>query len=308
MGNKRNYGLPYMGSKSKIVNFICDNIPSCDTFVDLFCGGGSVTHYMVENNRYNHYICNDKNHLIVDLLDKTLRGEYSNLNDMKFISRDEFKNKRCTDGYVRYVWSFGYQGFSYVYSAENEHFKHLLHNVIFRNDFEELKRCFNIDLSDMSDVKGLKERVRAVRQIIRNYYPQYDKLTKLHHIDAFRRINGLKFDNTQVEFSSLSYRDVIIPDNSVIYCDIPYKGFTTYANDKFDYEDFYEYALNSDHPIFISEYEMPNDFICVDETNKICRFNSASGVKNTTERLYTTPKSLQIINDNPDTFTWNFRY
>jgi hypothetical protein len=58
---------------------------------------------------------------------------------------------------------------------------------------------------------------------------------------------------------------------------------------------------------FISEYEMPNDFICVDEIDKKCQFKNSVGAIDTTERLYTTPKSLQIINDNPEIFSWNFK-
>lgn len=305
MGNKRNYGLPYMGSKSKIVNFICDNIPSCDTFVDLFCGGGSVTHYMVENNRYNHYICNDKNDLVVDLLKNVLEGKYSN--EREFITREEFLKRKDTDGYVRYVWSFGNRGTSYLYSTTKEHFKYLLHNVIFGNEFDELRRCFGIDLSDMSNIKCIKERVRTMRQIIRNSYTQYDDIARLQHIENINRLNEVKFDDKLIEFSSLSYQDVVIPDNSVIYCDIPYKGTGTYTSDKFDYEVFYEYALKSEHPIFISEYEMPSDFICVDEIDKKCQFKNSAGVIDTTERLYTTPKSLQIINDNQEIFSWNFK-
>lgn len=305
MGNKRNYGLPYMGSKSKIINFICDSIPSCDTFVDLFCGGGSVTHYMVENDRYNHYICNDKNHLIVDLLDKTLRGEYRD--DTRFINREEFLRVKNHDGYIRYIWSFGNRGTSYLYSSANEDYKLLLHNVIFGNDFDELRTRFGIDLSNLSDIKDIKKRVSAMRQTIRNLYPQYDDVSRLQHIENINRLNEIKFDNERIEFSSMSYQDVVIPDNSVIYCDIPYKDTGTYTSGKFDYEAFYEYALKSEHPIFISEYEMPNDFICVDEIDKKCQFKNSVGAIDTTERLYTTPKSLQIINDNPEIFSWNFK-
>lgn len=302
---KKNYGLPYMGSKSKIINFICDSIPSCDTFVDLFCGGGSVTHYMVENNRYNHYICNDKNRLIVDLLDKTLRGEYRD--DTRFINREEFLRVKNHDGYIRYIWSFGNRGTSYLYSSTNEDYKLLLHNVIFGNEFDELRTRFGIDLSNLSDIKDIKKRVSAMRQTIRNLYPQYDDVSRLQHIENINRLNEIKFDNERIEFSSLSYQDVVIPENSVIYCDIPYKDTGTYTSGKFDYEAFYEYALKSEHPIFISEYEMPNDFICVDEIDKKCQFKNSVGAIDTTERLYTTPKSLQIINDNPEIFSWNFK-
>jgi hypothetical protein len=179
--------------------------------------------------------------------------------------------------------------------------------VIFGNEFDELRTRFGIDLSNLSDIKDIKKRVSAMRQTIRNLYPQYDDVSRLQHIENINRLNEIKFDNERIEFSSLSYQDVVIPDNSVIYCDIPYKDTGTYTSGKFDYETFYEYALKSEHPIFISEYEMPNDFICVDEIDKKCQFKNSVGAIDTTERLYTTPKSLQIINDNPEIFSWNFK-
>lgn len=59
---------------------------------------------------------------------------------------------------------------------------------------------------------------------------------------------------------------VEIPDSAVIYCDIPYRGRNDYGreNDKniFDYDRFYEWALKQEN-IFISEYQMPDEFECV---------------------------------------------
>ena len=40
------YGLPYQGSKTKIVEHIAKYFPNADHFYDLFGGGFSVTHYM----------------------------------------------------------------------------------------------------------------------------------------------------------------------------------------------------------------------------------------------------------------------
>ena len=52
--------------------------------------------------------------------------------------------------------------------------------------------------------------------------------------------------------------------NAVIYCDPPYKG-TSYYKDKFDHEEFYEWCrkTSENNIVVISEYWMPNDFICM---------------------------------------------
>ena len=56
----------------------------------------------------------------------------------------------------------------------------------------------------------------------------------------------------------------------MIYCDIPYKDTDTYSlKDKttrpFDHEKFYDWCRKQKEPVFISSYEMPEDFITVAE-------------------------------------------
>lgn len=60
----------------------------------------------------------------------------------------------------------------------------------------------------------------------------------------------------QWHFSRGSYDDVKIKNNSVIYCDIPYKGTTEYISGAFDYDKFYKWR-QTQKSIYISEYNMP---------------------------------------------------
>ena len=53
------YGLPYKGSKNSIARWIIDSLPPADTFVDLFFGGGAVTHAALLSGKYQHFIAND---------------------------------------------------------------------------------------------------------------------------------------------------------------------------------------------------------------------------------------------------------
>ena len=55
-----------------------------------------------------------------------------------------------------------------------------------------------------------------------------------------------------------------IPNNSIIYCDPPYKGTTGYK-DKFEHDKFYEWCkeISKNNKIFISEYNMPSEFECI---------------------------------------------
>lgn len=65
------------------------------------------------------------------------------------------------------------------------------------------------------------------------------------------------------EFVCYDYRDVILPDNSVIYADPPYDGTTGYGHQKFDSIVFWEYMreISTSHLVFISEQKAPDDFI-----------------------------------------------
>lgn len=70
-----------------------------------------------------------------------------------------------------------------------------------------------------------------------------------------------------INWYSGDYYDIPIPDNSLIYCDIPYKNTKQYEFSKdFDYGMFYDWcrAMKEDGcTIFVSEYQMPSDFKCV---------------------------------------------
>jgi len=66
-------------------------------------------------------------------------------------------------------------------------------------------------------------------------------------------------------FISSSYCDIALPKNSIIYCDPPYDGVAGYK-DKFNHIAFWQWCrekTKEGHSVFISEYNAPNDFECV---------------------------------------------
>lgn len=70
-----------------------------------------------------------------------------------------------------------------------------------------------------------------------------------------------------ITFSCGSYDKMVIPDNSIVYCDIPYKNTKQYnLSMNFDYDKFYKWCVetkNKGNKVFISEYWMPDDFECI---------------------------------------------
>ena len=92
-----------------------------------------------------------------------------------------------------------------------------------------------------------------------------------------------------VDFHHSSYDELDIPPNSIIYCDPPYKGTTKYKDD-FDHEPFYEWCRQKrkeGHQIFVSEYWMPDDFVCVWLKEVNCGLAKDTGSKKRVEKLFT---------------------
>lgn len=83
------------------------------------------------------------------------------------------------------------------------------------------------------------------------------------------------------------YADVAIPDDAVIYCDIPYEDTNVYDTQHgFDHARFLEWALRQTQPVFISSYRIDDPrFECVMEwqhRSTLC----ATANNLVTERIY----------------------
>ena len=54
------YGLPYMGSKSTIAEWVISHLPKADTLVDAFAGGCALTHAAMRSRKFNRIIDSPK--------------------------------------------------------------------------------------------------------------------------------------------------------------------------------------------------------------------------------------------------------
>ena len=91
-----------------------------------------------------------------------------------------------------------------------------------------------------------------------------------------------------VDLICCKYQDLIIPPNSLIYCDPPYDGATGYK-DRFDSAAFWQWCRDKKaegHTIFVSEYEAPEDFVCVWEKKVSSSLTKDTGSKKAIERLF----------------------
>ena len=266
-----NYGMPYMGSKSKIAKWIVDMLPAAHTWVEPFAGGCAVTHAAILSGKYKKFIINDITDSAKVFVD-AINGKFKNEN--RWISRSDFLELKDEDAYVRLCFSFGNDQKTYCYSREIEPYKRAFHYAVMFNDFkpfENLGIKLNISKTFNSDYERrihIKRHLIAIRKDKHAGYLQ--RLERLERLQRLQRLQPLQLD----------YRDVPIPKNDyIVYCDPPYVNTNAYLS-SFNHDEFYKWALSIKN-LFISEYEMPEPFKRIEMRRKTCTF---SALKNDTKK------------------------
>lgn len=115
---------------------------------------------------------------------------------------------------------------------------------------------------------------------------QYEKLQEIlpaltipwaslnESLERLQRLQSLE----RLKLSRKDYSDVAIPPGATVYCDPPYANTTGYIDD-FDHERFYRWLRSMEFPVFVSEYSMPDDFICFASIDKACTFSPSKTIK-----------------------------
>lgn len=96
-----------------------------------------------------------------------------------------------------------------------------------------------------------------------------------------------------VDFRHSDYRDLIIPNKSLVYCDPPYAGATKYAVGGFDHKEFWEWCsrlYDEGHAVFVSEYDAPEGWECVWSKTVNNTLVRDTGSKTGVERLFSKAK------------------
>ena len=268
------FGIPYKGSKNAIAEKIISVLPPAEHFYDLFGGGGAISHCALLSGKYKHVHYNELDPLIFKGFKMAVNGEFENEN--RWISREDFFKLKDSDPYVAICFSFGNNCKNYCYSKDKEHFKRAVHNFLFFNNKTEIERFVPIDdcvfSSDDLHIKRLEFQrfLKPYINKIKNYCncgsdnPRsiLQILESLERLERLYAIKGLK----DISCTNQSYDEVDIEPNSVVYCDPPYINTDGYLSD-FNHKKFYSWCKQQRN-IFISEYTMPDDFLCLGAVNK----------------------------------------
>lgn len=292
----RAFGLPYKGSKNKIGKKLLEQIPQADIFVDLFAGGCAMSHMALLSDKYKKVIANDINKA-PELFLKAMNGGFKN--EKRWISREEFHKLKDKDMYIACVWSFGSRGATYMYGKHLEPYKKAYHYAKVFGDFS----LFNefapyIEQEHSGNLrKYIKDNYERIKQDYSKWLLTDIKYssTSLQSLQRLQRLQRLQDKADKLSISLSCYKDFKLPnaDECVIYCDIPYINTDKYHHDgkklEFDHDEFYNWCrekASQGYKIFISEYQMPDDFKVVFEVEHISILNDKSPNK-VVEKLFT---------------------
>ena len=275
------YGLPYRGGKSRIADIIINILPEGERLVDLFGGGGAITHCGILYNKWNKYLYNDINPLITQFFIDAIHGKYKDEN--RVITKEQFDELKNTDPYVKYIWSFGNDGRSYLWSKESEPIKCQACRVILAGNIHDRK------IEYMKLIDMLKQGSNDIK------LHTLEKFQKLQSLERLDRLQNLELPelSERLQVLNIDYKDYKYEEGDIVYCDVPYESIrnnTKSCNDygvKFNSLEFYKWVHNQPYQVFFSSYEISDDTFYKVKVAEVQRLMaSGSNDKKDTAYLY----------------------
>lgn len=301
--------LPYMGGKRGIAYELLlamrQRHPDAKYFFDMFGGGGAMSMMALQFGFKVHYneFCLYPYTVIKHVWENGFPEEWWN-----WVTREDFDHalegtdpRSCM---IRYVWSFGNSGKSYLFGKEKEESKRLCHQIVVYRDKAALDAFNEAYESGFRLPRGESVTARAanwrsqVNTVLKDGAKRGQQLERLERISLLQQVKQLE----QVErvmdcltFSNGSYEDVVLdtpPDETVVYCDPPYRNTAGYVSSEdgkegtFSTQFFDKWVTASKYPVYISEYSAP--FQTVFSIQKRETLGGAKSGKShqKTERLY----------------------
>ncbi len=238
---EKHYGVPYQGNKSRIADIIISLLPKGRRLVDLFGGGGAITHCAMLSGKWEYYLYNDLNEMITGLFVDAVHGVYHD--ERRVITREDFNQLKDIDAYVKYIWSFGNNGLAYLWGKDIEEIKCQACHILLDETLNE-RRLAYIHFLQMQKETTCKT---------------LNRLQSIEHLQALTQLEALQ----RLEVTNIDYRDYEYQEGDIVYCDVPYeqigKGRCDDYGVNFDSLEFYEWVKARNFPIYFSSYEISDD-------------------------------------------------
>ncbi len=110
-----------------------------------------------------------------------------------------------------------------------------------------------------------------------------------YSLEAFNNVANQAPLLKGIQLFCSDYRELEIPDNSIIYCDPPYENTINYQNESFDHKIFWDWCrtkIKEGHSVFISEYSAPDDFVNLWGKTVCSSLSKNTGSKREIEKLF----------------------
>lgn len=276
---KQRYGIPYMGSKEKIlhlIRYIFQREHNKEYFIDPFCGGFAVGAYALHTTNFK-VLANDLNKYVIALHKEILFNNSEEIKKvwMDWVSREKFFDvKESPDkypdwyvGYVLTIWSFGNSQKSYLFGKDIEEIKRQAHEYLMENGYDGKE----------SRIKLLKEFKRVEKIKGRFELQQLQQLERLQQLEQLESMDWFDFIN------SIPKK---VLENAFIYCDPPYENITGYQKNNVDYDQFWDWFRNSPYPVYASSYSAPEDIDIINQAKKMVLFSTQERRKKSNENIY----------------------
>ena len=248
------YGVPYQGNKSRIADIIITTLPAGKRLVDLFGGGGAITHCALLSGKWDSIMYNDPNEMITGLFVDAVNGKYHD--ERRVITREDFERDKETDAYVKYIWSFGNDGRSYLWGKKIEGIKCAACHALLDSELTDRRLAFK-DFVRLLTNDGKLSKAEILEP---GRLQSLERLQALTQLEALQRLEALH----RLEVSNVDYRDYAYQDGDVVYCDVPYEKQGSGKCDDygvlFDSIAFYEWVESRPFPVYFSSYEISEAF------------------------------------------------
>ena len=283
------YGLPYQGSKSRIAEWVVGLLPPSHTLVDLFAGGGAITHCALLSGKWERIIAND----ITDSMTvfcAAINGEFDGYAACP--SREEWLEYRDKDTALALLHSFGNDKTTYLWSEELEAVKRPASLMVSSASLWERYQWYHRFIDALTSFLESNKITETTARLTNA--EGVERLVQLERVSRLQGLQGLQGD----------YRLVDIPEGATVYADPPYRGTPNSSRyGAFDFDAFDAWLNGVDFPVFVSEFDAPEGCVEIARTQRTTSMAATSTDKRierifVQERFYERCKPLTLFDVN----------
>lgn len=268
----RNYGIPYMGSKQKLVDkiipFILARHEGTTDLYDLFGGGGSVALYAVSKYPRLKVHYNELSTAVGGLMEYLKDGKEI---PFDFVKRPKFERDHVGNdwwaGLLQTCWTFGNNQKSYLYGVPIQDFKEELSMLVMtgKADIGYLESFATAFIAENYEPEKVAIRLDPKRYstpyqrriVLSRQIPHLGYLLHMVRLERLVQISNMPSIKRLEITSGSGYQEVPISGvKPILYCDPPYENTAEYREGGFDHKAFYNWCMAQPYPVYISSYKV----------------------------------------------------